>query len=408
MTNIHPTRYNQNLQSGEAVSFLCLLRIPQSKTMTMSIPKFALGFTLLTWTYAFTAQRPFPEVPETENEASTREEKRWSPALEPIPQAPDYHNPKSWALHPILIPLQKLDPPKGFRRRVKGLGPNSNDLKADVFFIHPTMLLDGETWNADVNNAEMNASVDVWPIRHQASAFSGAGRVFAPRYRQAHVRIFSLGDSLSWAAAEIAYQDVKTAFLHFLEASEGNPIVLAGHSQGSFHGRRLLQEFFDGTIMSDRLVAAYFPGMDMYAHEFDALPVCQEPSQTGCLCTWMTYGNGYLPPWLERKMAQPDFTPVLITHPVTWKASELSSTYASHLGVVRPSFRLSKAHAIKGHIAPQGVLWVDAPKVLGGKILQRENWHSGDINLFWVNIYDNVQTRTREWAVKRDKVPTKQ
>ena len=49
-----------------------------------------------------------------------------------------------------------------------------------------------------------------------------------------------------------------------------------------------------GRHLSERLVAAYLPGMDMYAHEFDSLPLCLEPTQTGCLCTWMTYGNGYL------------------------------------------------------------------------------------------------------------------
>ena len=350
------------------------------------------------------AQRPFPEVPETESKPSNMDQ--WRTTLEPIPNAPDYDDPKAWALNPELRPSQRLQKPKGFARRAREVGSGGLNMQADVFFIHPTMLLEGPAWNADLEDKKMNESVDDWPIRHQASAFTGAGRVFAPRYRQAHVRIFSLGDSLSWAAAEIAYQDVKAAFLKFLEWSDNRPIVLAGHSQGSFHGRRLLQEFFDGTALSERLVAAYLPGMDMYAHEFDTLPLCLEPTETGCLCTWMTYGNGYLPPWLLRKMAEPKFTPVLITHPVTWNAAELSSDYADHLGVVRPSFRLSKARAMRGQITPEGVLWVDAPKVLGGKVLQRDNWHSGDINLFWVNVYENVVTRTAEWTANRKKSPT--
>ena len=105
-------------------------------------------------------------------------------------------------------------------------------------------------------------------------------------------------------------------------------------------------------------------------------------------------------------MTEPEFTPVLITHPVTWKSAELSSEYADHLGVVRPSFRLSKARAMRGQITPEGVLWVDAPKVLGGKVLQRDNWHSGDINLFWVNIHENAVTRTEEWAANREKAST--
>ena len=351
-----------------------------------------------------TAQRPFPEVPDPETSPGSMD--LWHTTLDPIPKAPDYNDPKAWALNPHLDSSHKLQKPKGFSQRVQGDESGRHEMAAEVFFIHPTMLLEGPAWNADLEDKGMNESVDAWPIRHQASAFAGAGRVFAPRYRQAHVRIFSLGDSLSWAAAEIAYQDVKAAFLKFLEWSDDRPIVLAGHSQGSFHGRRLLQEFFDGTALSERLVAAYLPGMDMYAREFDSLPLCFEPTQTGCLCTWMTYGNGYLPAWLLRKMNEPEFTPVLITHPVTWNSAELSSEYVDHLGVVRPSFRLSKARAMKGQITPEGVLWVDAPKVLGGRVLQRENWHSGDINLFWVNVHQNAVTRTAQWAANRTKTST--
>ena len=150
---------------------------------------------------------------------------------------------------------------------------------------------------------EMNESVDAWPIRHQASAFAGAGRVFAPRYRQAHVRIFSLGDSLSWAARD-RLPRCEGSLSEVLGGATTVPLSSPDTAM-SFHGRRLPQEFFDGTALSERLVAAYFPGMDMYAHEFDTLPLCLEPMQTGCLCTWMTYGNGYLP-WLLRKMTEPN------------------------------------------------------------------------------------------------------
>lgn len=343
------------------------------------------------------AQGKFPEVPET-----TPQTKPWTNTIQPIPERPDYRLPQSWALNPVLLPNHELRLPKGSGRHTRSLSKSPAKPLADVFFIHPTMLLEGEAWNADVHDAKMNEEVDRWPIRHQASAFASAGRVFAPRYRQAHVRIFSLGDSLSWAAAEVAYQDVKAAFVHFLESWNGErPIVLAGHSQGSFHGRRLLQEFFDGTELADRLVAAYFPGMDMYAHEFGQLPLCATPVQTGCLCTWMTYGKDHLPPWLVRKMEAEDFDRVLITHPVTWRVDGGANAYAAHLGVVRPSFRLSKPGAMRGEISPQGVLWVDAPKVVGGRLLQRDNWHSGDINLFWVNVYNNVLTRAHEWHTNR-------
>ena len=287
--------------------------------------------------------------------------------------------------------------PKGRKRNaIPHTLPSGAD--ADVFFIHPTMLLEGSAWNADVHDDAMNAEVDHWPIRHQASAFAGAGRVFAPRYRQAHVRIFSLGDSLSWAAAEVAYQDINEAFRHYLKHwNQGRPVVIAGHSQGAFHGRRLLQEHFDGTPLAAQFVAAYLPGMDMVASEFNAIPTCDVPDQTGCLCTWMTYGEGFLPDWLTRKKTKPDAEPLLIVHPVTWTKTEPINALESHLGVVRPSFRLSKPGTIQTWITEENVLWMGAPKLLGGRMFQRDNWHSGDINLFWHNIYVNVQERTRKW-----------
>jgi hypothetical protein len=357
---------------------------------------------LLVFTGTLWGQSTFPEI----RESSGQPEGDVQATLDPLPPRPDYHDFQNWAFLPSSLSraesstrpkdLEAPAPPAGARKqKLKVL---QQDLQADVFFIHPTMLLEGPEWNADVGNVGLNAEVDRWPIRHQASAFSGVGRVFAPRYRQAHIRIFDLGDSLSWAAAEVAYSDVKRAFEHFLKHwNDGRPIVLAGHSQGSFHGRTLLQEFFDGGPLQDQLVAAYFPGMDMYPSEFDTLGLCSEPNEIGCLCTWMTYGEGFLPRWLTHPPESKPHEPVLCVHPVSWGTEVGLKQQGEHLGVVRPSYRLSKPHAITAEVRPEGVLWIPPPHVLGGRWLQRDNWHSGDINLFWVNVYKNAQLRTTTW-----------
>ena len=338
------------------------------------------------------AQGRFPEQPsEAEGPELT-----WRTTIEPIPSAPDYTSAAAWSVLPADVSEDGFALLSSQNHRRTSLASCPDSLKADVFFIHPTMLLEGDAWNADVQDDAMNAEVDRWPIRHQASAFAGAGRVFAPRYRQAHIRIFSLGDSLSWAACDVAYNDVKRAFEHFLEHwNDGRPIVLAGHSQGSFHGRRLLQEYVDGTALADRLVAAYFPGMDMYEEEFNELPLCQNATDVGCLCTWMTYGHGFLPRWLKKKMTAPTFTPVLCTHPVTWNTSSEPNDLDAHLGVARPSYRLvqTSRHA-RVHCAgrrdlggrPSGAWWALAPArqlalgrpqfVLGKRAQQRHPAHT--------------------------------
>lgn len=313
--------------------------------------------------------------------------------IEPLPIAPSYESIEDWAAHPLKS--EPLYAPKGsWFSRTKSL--EQEKPLADVFFIHPTMYMEGDPWNAGVRDDRMNEQVDKWPIKHQASAFAATGRVFAPRYRQAHIRIFDLGDSLSHCAAALAYSDVKRAFQHYLEHwNDGRPIIIAGHSQGSYHGRTLLQEFFDGTALQEQLVAAYLPGMDMAASDFDQILSCEWPESTGCLCTWMTYAKGYTPGWMA---LHADTVRLLSTHPITWSTDTgKANKRRDHLGAVKSSFVKSKRGLITGELSPQGLLWIDEPHMVAGELLHRDNWHVGDINLFWYNIANNVQVRVAQW-----------
>ena len=315
---------------------------------------------------------------------------RIAKSLEPIPEAPDYADEAHWAALPW-----REDPadllPKG--RKVSE-GPGT----ADVFYLHPTIFEGGAAWNAPLDSTALNAAVDEWPLRHQASVFNGAGRVFAPRYRQAHIRVFSVGDSLSLGALQLAYGDIRDAFQHFLDHwDQGRPLVIAAHSQGSWHARWLLQEFFDGQPLQDRLVAAYIPGMDIYASDFETIDPCLGPVDQHCFCAWMSYGTGYVPAWIT---AKPDVPSAI--HPVTWTTLEgVRNEKKAHKGAVRESFRNKNPGSITAQLCAEGVLWVDQPHMfLVGKWLHRDNWHVGDFNLFWDNIRTNVHERV-EGAVSR-------
>ena len=303
--------------------------------------------------------------------------------LEPVPAAPDYEQDVHWAALPW-----KEDPADGLPKgRAVSMGPGT----ADVFYLHPTIFEAGPAWNAPIDSAALNAAVDAWPVRHQASIFNGAGRVFAPRYRQAHIRVFSVGDSLSLGALQVAYSDIRAAFQHYLDHwDEGRPLVIAAHSQGSWHARWLLQEFFDGTALQDRLVAAYIPGMDIYPTDFEAIPPCITATDQGCYCTWMSYGTGYLPRWIAAKPATPS-----VIHPITWTAAVgETNPKKAHRGAVRESFRNKNPGSITARVTEDGVLWVDQPHMfLVGKWLHRDNWHVGDFNLFWDNVRENVHDR---------------
>ena len=202
-------------------------------------------------------------------------------SLEPLPQAPDFSEESNWSALPW-----REDAADGLPKgRAVSEGPGT----ADVFYLHPTIYEKGAAWNAPLDSAVLNQKVDEWPVRHQASIFNGAGRVFAPRYRQAHIRVFAVKDSLSLAALQLAYSDIRAAFQHYLDYHDkGRPLVIAAHSQGSWHARWLLQEFFDGQPLQERLVAAYIPGMDIYPSDFEAIKPCGSATDQQCYCAWMS------------------------------------------------------------------------------------------------------------------------
>jgi hypothetical protein len=198
---------------------------------------------------------------------------------------PDYSNLNMWAAHPY-----KYDPsdsiPKPFIKEGK-------DSTVDVFFIHPTTFTDpARVWqfNADVNNDTLNAKTDYSSILYQATIFNQQGRVFAPRYRQAHYGMYAYPDTArARMAFDTAYSDIRRAFKYYLEHHKGRPIIIAGHSQGTQHAKTLIKEFFDGQLLKNRLVAAYLVGMPVTKDEFQTIPPCTDSLQTGCFVSWRTF-----------------------------------------------------------------------------------------------------------------------
>ena len=117
---------------------------------------------------------------------------------------------------------------------------------ADCFYIHPTTALQGlgnAEWSDDGSHPGWLAS-DI--VRRQASCFNSCARIFAPRYRQARVSNYHCFEGevdphsgsklpvyhqqpVGSAAFDMAYSDVRAAFLHVIEHfNSGRP----------FHRRR--------------------------------------------------------------------------------------------------------------------------------------------------------------------------
>jgi hypothetical protein len=137
--------------------------------------------------------------------------------------------------------------------------------------------------------------LDQFVLAIQASAFNDCCRVFAPRYRQATLGVVFAEPGESIRALELAYDDVVRAFNHFLtDHSQGRPFLIAGHSQGSLHGMRLILEHVSDTPLQSRLVAAYLPGAAVPPEGLGSIRSCpeEEPASTHCVLSWQTFLDG--------------------------------------------------------------------------------------------------------------------
>ncbi len=157
-------------------------------------------------------------------------------------EEPDYSRPDAWAALPFREDAADKTP--------GSLKDRQAEARADVFYIYPTIYVGrGKLWNADVYDEQMNRKIDSSAIKYQASLFNGVGRVFSPRYRQAHLRAFytDADNEDAREALKLAYADVVKAFTYYLEHyNQGRPIIIAGHSQGALMSMWLLRDFFDG------------------------------------------------------------------------------------------------------------------------------------------------------------------
>ncbi len=298
---------------------------------------------------------------------------------------PDYSDLYFWAAHPL-----KKDPADSIPSFLKS---EKKDSAVDVFYIHPTTFTKDLTagWNANLNNKELNDQTDTRPILFQASIFNGSCKVYAPRYRQAHLKAFFMTRSpQSQDAFDIAYSDVKAAFEYYLaHYNHDRPIVIAAHSQGSLHAIRLLKEFFDNKPLQKQLVCAYVVGWQIKKDDFNAIPLGTTPTQTGCVVGWRSYRNGK-----SDKMIQNENENSLCVNPVTWTTSGEASAIAFHKGMVMKNFNVLYPKSLTAVVdIKSNTLWVDLPDKLDESKGNLNNYHVVDFNLFYMDVRENVKVR---------------
>lgn len=311
-----------------------------------------------------------------------------------------YDRADMWLARPDIPGNPALWTPAGYRPRKEAGG-------AAIFFIHPTSYLSDDHWNAPLGNKEANDRAALF-LRGQASAFNGAGEIWAPRYRQATFGSFLTDAADAQRALNLAYGDIQAAFGAFLrQIGDERPIILAGHSQGALHLTHLLKDKVAGTPLAARVVAAYVVGWPV-SRENDlaamGLPECTRADQRGCLLSWETFAEPADPSLVldtyDRSRGfdgQPRRGSRLVcTNPLTGTA-DAQAPAAGNQGTLFPASDLGSARIEAGRVPARcggrGLLLIGAGPDVGPYVLPGNNYHVYDYSLFWANVRADVARR---------------
>jgi hypothetical protein len=331
--------------------------------------------------------------------------------------APDYKLETSWAALPTTQDPADLVP--------EGIAvlPQGEHL-VDVFFIHPTGFLTSGSWTSPMDENSGTEENTLFMMANQASAFNGCCNVYAPRYREANIFAYFGSPAVRDEVLGFAYQDVKRAFEYYIEHdNNGKPFILAGHSQGTHHAKRLIKEVIDAGDLHQRMVAAYTigsiimpPASTSWFESLNHITACESADDLHCVVHWDTMPEGG--PAYERAADS------LCTNPLTWQLNGELAPASLNEGAVAPVGFIngaigraddkpanqvyeSLAKPIKEQTWAQckdGTLFVEAQQGAGFELDDMGTYHQRDYALFYMNIHNNAKLRASRYLA-RNAVP---
>jgi hypothetical protein len=303
-----------------------------------------------------------------------------------------YDKLSNWAAHPL-----KRDNSDSLSNAYK---EDVNEDLCDIFFLHPTSLTDKKRRNivnAGIEDEEINRKTDESSILYQASIFNEIGRIYAPRYRQAHIQRYYDTGSIQSKAFELAYADVKASFVEYLERwNNGRPIVIAAHSQGTTHAIRLISEMIDRHELASNIAYFYLLGMPVAKGQFKTIMTCENDSSKNCFFSWRTYRQGYQDKYTSKSRIN-----IAVSNPVDinirkgWAGGDkkgVAILWNYNVGY-------EKTHDTK---VMGDMLWITRPKFKGGILgLFMKNYHAGDFNLFYGDIRKDIKRRMLNYQLQK-------
>lgn len=278
---------------------------------------------------------------------------------------------------------------------------DKTDTKADVFFVCPTIYFgDDNTYNMPLDDAESRENF-LGAVNMEKGIYDKESRFFAPYYRQIGLNVYEMEQDVQERYLSIAYGDVKAAFTYYMEnENDGNPIILAGFSQGADMCIRLLKDCFRDQEISQQLVACYAIGWRITEQEIEENPhlkFATGENDTGVIVAFNSESES-----INDSLMIPSGTKTLAINPLNWKtdgtvaerSENLGSCFTDYSGnIINEINNLTGAYidSTRGALKVTDVSPSDYPP--GLDLFEKGIYHLYDYQFFYRNLEKNVKTR---------------
>ena len=272
---------------------------------------------------------------------------------------------------------------------------------ADVFFICPTVYGGDEAAPAMPLDDQDSKESFVGATNMEKGIYDGDTRFFAPYYRQVGLWAYTLPEAEREPYLEAAYADVREAFETYLaDYNQGQPLILAGFSQGADLCLRLMEDYFAGQQLADQLVACYAIGWRVTQEDLDQYPhlrLAQGADDTGVIVTFNTED-----PSVTGSLTVPEGTKTFAINPLNWATDETPADKSLNLGACFtnyggeidqeiPQFTGAYLDPERGTLKVTDVDPADYPPSLD--LFEEGVYHLYDYQFFYRNLEENVQAR---------------
>ena len=200
---------------------------------------------------------------------------------------------------------------------------------ADLFLLCPAVYTKDE-YNMSLTDTATKEKF-LGALNMERGIYENSTRMFAPYYRQAAMKVYSLDSAERERFMQIAYQDVSDAFSWYLKnENHGRPIILAGFSQGAEMCYRLLEEYFGNEGLAKQLVAVYalgWPCTEELVREFPQIKPAQSADDTGVVISFDCETEK-----VEDTVIVPKGIKSFSINPLNWKTDKTPASKEENLG----------------------------------------------------------------------------